>query len=265
MTPSFTGSVAKPTAGWSVQGSYLVDVVSAASVDIVSTASRQWTEARQAGTLEANYKPGTLGLSVSGAVSDEPDYLSWATGLMLTQDLLEKNLTLFAGYDHVQDTAGRTGTAFSVFSRGIRTDGLKLGLNVVVNRATIGTAVVDARFVNGDSSDPYRYVPLFAPGTPVPLGASIDTVNSLRLSERALEQVPLSRSRYALTLRVAHRFRTSTLRLEERLYDDTWSLLAQTADARWLVDLGRRVELGPHARLHDQTAVAFWQRAYELR
>jgi hypothetical protein len=80
-----------------------------------------------------------------------------------------------------------------------------------------------------------------------------------------LEQVPLSRNRYALTLGLAHRFHASTLRLEERLYDDTWGLLAQTADAHWLVDVGRRVELGPHARLHDQTAVVFWQRAYELR
>ena len=80
-----------------------------------------------------------------------------------------------------------------------------------------------------------------------------------------LEQVPLSRDRYALTLRLAHRFHASTLRLEERLYDDTWGLLAQTTDARWLVDVGRRLEIGPHLRFHDQSAVSFWQRAYVLR
>src|ERR1700728_2024398 len=72
-TPSLTGRVAKPTAGFSVNGSYLVDVVSAASVDIVSTASRRWQETRQAGTLQAEYKPSTFGVAVSGAVSDEPD------------------------------------------------------------------------------------------------------------------------------------------------------------------------------------------------
>ncbi|MGO8993552.1 MAG: DUF3570 domain-containing protein [Polyangiaceae bacterium] len=264
-TPSLTAKVAKPTAGWSVNGTYLVDVVSAASVDIVSTASGRWVEARQAGTLEADYKPGTFGVSLSGAVSDEPDYLSWAAGIMLSQELLEKNLTLFAGYDHVGDTAGRTGTPFSVFSHTIQTDGIKAGLTLLLDRATVATALADARFVNGDSSDPYRYVPLFAPGTYVPLGASIDTVNATRLSERVLEQVPLSRNRYALTLRVAHRFHASTVRLEERLYDDTWGLVAQTADARWLVDVGDRIEVGPHARLHDQSAVDFWQRAYELR
>jgi uncharacterized protein DUF3570 len=184
---------------------------------------------------------------------------------MLSQDLLEKNLTLSAGYDHVQDVAGRTGTPFSVFSHTVRTDGVKAGLSFDLDRATVASALVDATFVNGDSSDPYRYIPLFAPGTLVPLGASIDTVNALRLSPRPLEQVPLTRNRYALTLRLAHRFHGSTIRLDERLYDDTWGLTAQTADARWLVDLGRRVMAGPHARLHDQTAVVFWQRAYELR
>jgi hypothetical protein len=261
-TPSLAGSVANPTAGWNVDASYLVDVVSAASVDIVSTASRRWEEGRQAGTLDATYKPAALGVSASGAVSVEPDYVSWAAGLVLTQDLLEKNLTLLAGYDHVEDTAGRTGTPFSVFSHTIHIDGIKAGVTFLLDRATVGSALVDAIIVNGDSSDPYRYVPLFSPGTYVPLGASIDMVNTLRASERVLEQVPLTRNRYALTLRLAHRFRASTLRLEERLYDDTWGLLAQTADARWIVDLGRRIEVGPHARVHDQGAVDFWRRAY---
>jgi hypothetical protein len=264
-TPTLTGSVARPAAGWAVNGSLLVDVVSAASVDIVSTASRSWQETRKAGTLEADYKPKDLGVSVSGAFSDEPDYVSWAAGFLVSHDLLEKNLTLFAGYDRVEDTAGRTGTPFSVFSRTIETNAGKAGLSFALGRATLATVLVDAVFVSGDSSDPYRYVPLFAPGTTVPVGASIDTVNALRLSARPLEQVPLSRNRYAVTARLAHRFATSTLRLEERLYDDSWGLVAQTADVRWLVDADRRVELGPHVRMHDQTAVSFWERAYQLR
>jgi hypothetical protein len=50
-TPSISAAVTNPTAGWSVGGQYLVDVVSAASVDIVSTASRRWQEVRQEGSL----------------------------------------------------------------------------------------------------------------------------------------------------------------------------------------------------------------------
>src|SRR5580692_5900789 len=92
-TPSIAGSVAKPTAGWSVNGSYLVDVVSAASVDIVSTASRRWEEVRQAGTLGGAYAIGALGLAVNGFASSEPDYLSLAGGLVATYDLDQKNVT----------------------------------------------------------------------------------------------------------------------------------------------------------------------------
>lgn len=263
-TPSITGSVAKPTDGWSVSASYLADVISAASVDIVSTASRRWQEVRQAGTLGGSYQFRSLAISGTGAFSVEPDYVSWAAGILATEELLSDNLTLLVGYQHGHDVAGRTGTPFSVFSHPINLDDFNAGASLVLDRATIGTVLVDADFVNGDTSKPYRYIPLFAPGTVVRPGASIDSVNALRLSERVLEQVPLKRNRYALTLRVAHRFQRSTIRVEERIYDDTWGLRASSTDARFIDDVSRRIELGAHARVHEQTAVNFWQLAYVL-
>src|SRR5688572_1506917 len=48
VTPAIEATLKNPLAGWSATGSYLVDVVSAASVDIVSTASTHWTEVRHA-------------------------------------------------------------------------------------------------------------------------------------------------------------------------------------------------------------------------
>jgi hypothetical protein len=152
-----------------------------------------------------------------------------------------------------------------VFSHSINLDNVNAGASFVLDRATIATALLDADFVNGDTSKPYRYIPLFAPGTHLSPGESIDAVNATRLSERPLEQLPLTRNRYALTFRIAHRFQSSTLRLEERVYDDTWALKATTTDARFLVDLGRRVEIGPHLRAHAQTSVNFWELGYVLR
>jgi hypothetical protein len=263
-TPSISGGVSNPVAGWSVDGSYLVDVVSAASVDIVSTASRRWEEVRQAATLGATYKPHAFGMSVASALSVEPDYVSWMVGGSLTRDLLEKNLTLLFGYFYTHDTAGRAGTPFSIFSETLESEAFKAAATMVVNRTTTLSFIVDSVFESGNQAKPYRYIPLFAPGTYVPLGASIDLVNALRESARPLEQLPLSRQRYALTSRLAHRFHRSTLRLDERLYGDSWLLFAATTDARYLVDLGRRVETGPHARLHVQNGVDFWQRAYTL-
>lgn len=264
VSPTVAGSVANPTAGWSAGGRYLVDVVSAASVDIVSTASRRWEEVRHAGSVNGSYKPGAFGVSGSGDVSIEPDYQSYTGGISLTQDLLNKNLTLLGGYSYGHDIGGRHGTPFSVFSHKLDIHGFKAGGTVLLDRATVLSVVGDLIFENGDPSKPYRYVPLFAPGTQVSRGASVDEVMQLRTSARVLEQLPLTRNRYALSGRLAHRFSTSTVRLDERGYIDTWGMKATTTDARWLFDAGR-FELGPHARVHAQTGVSFWQRAYELR
>jgi hypothetical protein len=263
-TPSIAGSVSNPTAGWSADASYLVDVVSAASADIVSTASRRWEEVRQAGTLNGAYKPGNFGVSGSANVSSEPDYLSWTAGGAITQDLFDKNFTWLFGFYHTHDIAGRTGTPFSVFSHSINREAFKGGGTFVLSRTTLASFVADVIVETGDQSKPYRYIPLFSPGTNVPNGASIDLVNSLRTSARPLEQLPLSRDRVAGTFFIAHRFTTSTLRADERLYIDTWATKATSTDARYLVDLSRRVETGPHVRFHAQTSVNFWERAYTL-
>jgi hypothetical protein len=265
LTPSVAGHLENPTAGWSVDASYLVDVVSAASVDIVSTASRNYTEVRQAGTLGATYKPGDFGGTVNGAISREPDYLSLSGGGSLTQDLRDRNVTLFLGFNHGYDIAGRTDTPFSVFSRTLDTEAVKAGVTLVLDRTTIASFIADTIFENGDPSKPYRYVPLFDPGTNVPNGASVAVVNSLRVAARPLEQLPLSRQRYAGSFRLAHRLHAkATLRLDERLYVDSWALKASTTDFRFLKDFGPVVELGPHLRFHAQSEVDFWQRAYTL-
>jgi hypothetical protein len=263
LTPSVAGRVENPTAGWSIDASYLVDMVSAASVDIVSTASHQYTEVRQAGTLGGSYKPRDFGVSLNTSVSREPDYLSVSAGTSVEQDFWEKNATLFLGFNYGHDIAGRTGTPFSVFADVLDTAAFKTGLTRVIDRATIASLIGDFVLETGDQSKPYRYIPLFKPGTYVPVGASVALVTSLRVAERPLEQLPLSRDRYALSFRVAHRFKSkSTLRLDERLYTDSWELKAGTSDVRYLVDLGARFEVGPHVRFHTQTPVDFWQRAY---
>lgn len=264
LTPSIAASVENPTAGWGVNGRYLVDVVSAASPDIVSTASPHWTEVRHAGNFGGRYKPGNFGVAASGSVSYTPDYLSLVGGAQLIQDFDEKNLTLVAGYSYGHDTIGRTGTPFSVFSHDLAYHTITAGLSRVVNQSLVLGIYGDAIIERGDQSKPYRYVPMFAPGVAptIPRGASVDTVAAFRIQARPLEQLPLERERWAVTGRLAWRAQRTTLRVEERLYTDSWSLSATTTDARYFVDLSERVTIWPHARLHVQTGTNFWQRAY---
>lgn len=266
-TPSIGLGIESPTGGWNVHGNYLVDVVSAASVDVVSTASTGFHEVRHAGGVSAGYKPHDLGVNVAGSVSREPDYLSIGGGGSIEQDFAQKNVTLLVGYGYGHDTIGRGGTSFDVFSRTLYHHAFNAALTVVVDPKTLITISTDAIFERGDQSKPYRYVPMFSPdvAASIPNGASTDLVNKLRLPERPLEQLPTSKDRFALTWRLAQRIGHSTMRISERLYEDSWGLKASTTDARYIVDATERVAVWPHLRLHIQTPVSFWQRAYESR
>ena len=266
-TPAMSGTVENPLAGWSVSGHYLVDVVTAASPDIVASASPPFQETRHAGSLGGTYRANDLSASADVSFSSEPDYLSLSGGLRGTLDLAQKNFTLFLGYSYRNDTAGRAGTPFEVFQRKLHAHSLMGGASIVLNRSMLATFQIDGTLERGNQSKPYRYVPLFEVGTAdlVPPGASVEEVNAVRLDARPLEELPRLRDRYALTARISHRSSRATLRLEERLYADSWGLKASTTDARYMLDIGRRVTLWPHARVHVQTGATFWRRAYEVQ
>lgn len=266
-TPSVGLAVDSPTAGWGLNGRYLVDVVSAASPDIVATASPRWSETRHAGNLGARYKPGTTGVSVGGAASYTPDYLALSASAQLIQELDDKNLTLTAGYAFGRDTIGRTGTDFSVFSRDLTTHVLSSTLTRVMSASLILGGGIDLILEDGDQSKPYRYIPMFAPevAATLPRGADAITVADSRIVARPIEQLPLDRQRVALSGRLGWRTEHTTLRLEQRVYTDTWGLSASTSDLRWFIDVGERVVVWPHIRVHVQGGVDFWQRAYAAR
>ncbi len=263
-TPALRGSVKDPLAGWSASGTYLVDIVSAASVDIVSAASPRWMEVRHAGTLSGSYKPKELGVSAFGAVSSEPDYLALSGGGSASIDLLKKNLTLLAAYSYGHDVAGRSGTPFSVYSLTLNRHTVSTSAAIVLSRSTLLTLVGDAVLESGRQEKPYRWLPLFDAGVAPTItpGASVDEVNALRLPGRITERVPDTRQRFALTGRFAHRGRASTWLAESRLYADSWGLVASTEDVRWIHDVSRRLSLWPHLRLNVQRGATFWKLAY---
>jgi len=88
-------------------------------------------------------------------------------------------------------------------------------------------------------------------------------VNRERGAIRPLEQLPLERDRYALAARFARRVGRSTMRIEERLYMDSWALFASSTDGRYIRDLTSRFSAGPHVRAHIQSGTNFYNRVYE--
>jgi hypothetical protein len=264
VTPALVATVTSPTSGWTVGGGFLVDVVTAASADILATASPRWTEVRYVPSLNGSYKITDFTFGLRGNMSVEPDYLATSVGGSVSVDLVDKRVTPTLAYEFGYDTSGRAGTSFDTFGNVITRHGLDAAVVVVVDKATFAGLSFTAVFEDGDNSKPYRYVPMFAPEDVdrVQPGFAIEGVNAVRQPERVLEQLPVTRQRYALAGRIAHRFSESTFRAEERLYTDSWGLYASTTDARYIIDFGDSFRLWPHARVHIQTAADFWKLAY---
>ena len=263
LTPAVRGSVASPTAGWNVGASYLLDVVTAASPDVVSTASRRFADTRHAATVNGGFQPGQFGAQAYGSYSSEHDYVSRTLGLAVNAELLDKQLTPQLGFSHTWDTIGRAGTDYDVFAHYLKVEELSAGATIILSPTALLVLGTSVAFESGDQSKTYRFIPLFEPGVSVPVGASADAVNSARLPAKPLEQLPLDRKRFSVGGRFIQRTgATATLRLEERAYSDTWGIKATSTDARYMIDMSPRLRVWPHGRIHVQSGTSFYQRIY---
>jgi hypothetical protein len=264
LSPAFFFNVENPTGGWGFGGSFLVDVVTAASSDIVATASPRWTEQRYVPALGGHKKFGDVDVNLHGAMSIEPDYIATSFGTSVAIDVKQKTITPSLSYDFSYDIAGRAGTSYDIFSRRIARHAIDLASTFTIDKNSILTANMSIVAESGDSSKPYRYIPTFAKDIAprVQPGQGLNVVNFYRNPERILEQLPLSRQRFAIAGRYARRFTTSTLRAEERLYADSWGLKATTTDLKYYIDLNDRLRIWPHFRFHAQTGASFWKLAY---
>jgi hypothetical protein len=264
LSPTLFFSVEHPAAGWKVGGSYTVDVVSTASPDIVATASRRFDEVRHAGSLAGEFRLGPTRVGVDGAVSVEPDYVGRTVGATVSADLHNKQVTPTLSYHLGFDILGRAPTPFSVFSRNIFKHSIDAGVSVITSPSTLFVVGATGVVERGDTSKPYRHVPMFSADVAarISLGEPAADIDRRRLPIAPLEHLPDARERFAVLGRWAHRFESSTLRADERLYIDTWGLKASTTDAHYFVDVTKSILAGAHARFHIQGPVDFWRRAY---
>jgi hypothetical protein len=139
------------------------------------------------------------------------------------------------------------------------------GVELILDPTTLVTFVGDASIESGRQEKPYRFLPLFAPEVvdQISPGAAVGTVNALRLPGRISERVPDTRKRFAVSGRLAQRVSNwSTFAIHERLYRDDWGLQASTTDLRMLMDASKRWFIWTHFRVHVQSGVSFWKRAY---
>ena len=266
LSPAVRASFNSPTSGWNVGANYLIDFVTAASPDIVSTASRRYRERRHVVGLTGGYKPANVGGQVYGNPSTEPDYLSFSGGGAITVDLKDKLITPRLGFTHTSDTIGRSDTPFDAWSRKLNIEEIEASTTFVLTPTSIVLIGATLAFERGHQSKPYRFVPTFPPqfAPRIPVGATTDHVNVDRAPPRPSEQLPPSPHRYSVGFRLAKRFSSATARIEERIYTDSWGLLASSTDGRLMVDATRTLRIWPHGRVHVQSGTSFHKLAYNF-
>ncbi len=227
-----------------------VDVVSAASVDLVTAASPGgFEEARVEATGAASYdfREGRT-VSAHFGASREPDYFSFTAGGGASWDVLDRQATLGLEYSYTRSDVGRTDD--EIFSRLKEQHALELSVSPLLARWAVADVAYGLTAVEGFQANPYRYVRLYAPGSPAHATA-------------VAEHVPDQRFRHVATVRLRLRAaRPLFAMVEQSFYADTWGVLAHAARARASLALGA-FTVSVEGRGYRQLGASFYERRYE--
>ncbi len=257
--------------GSAVSARAVVDVVSAASVDVVSQASTRFAEVRGEADLAAAARLFDALWSLDYRGSTEPDYLSHGFGAGSQVRLGSPDTVLGAHYQVTFDTVGRSGTDFTTWSRALTGHELDLSLSQTLGPQTVVRGVYTLTVQDGYLEKPYRFVPLFDEASLSRARADgvkldLDSFDDYRLSSRPPEEVPDLRVRHALAAR-ALRYLSAidgSLRADYRFYFDDWRMTSHTLELSLWSELGSGFGVELFGRGYRQSAVSFYERIYRV-
>jgi hypothetical protein len=250
VTPSARGE-APVSAELSADAEVVVDIVSAASVDVVTQASPA-TVREQRVELGAGlrYAPSsTTAISARAIGSHENDYDALRLSAGGSAELAERNLALALTYTLGLDAIGSAVDPALSASR--QSHLVALSLTQIADPRTYLDLVVDAGWLDGYHASPYRRVPIESATTPAVL--------------RVEEQTPERRLRLAALVRARHAFGAPARWFAQawyRYYLDDWAIDSHTAGARLARELGGDTELGLQLRAYRQSAAEFYRARY---
>jgi hypothetical protein len=233
-----------------IEVGYDVDVISAASVDVVTAASpRGYEETRHGGSVGVTLRPSpTWTLGARALASLESDYRSLAAPLSASAEWLERRLTTRVQYRLTLDSVGRSGSTAEW--RSLRSDALFGEVGVVLDRASVATLSYEGQLQRGFQASPYRFVRVEWTGLGQPIAVP--------------EALPETRVRHAAALGARRALSDSFFaRASYRFYWDSWEVRSHTAEAG--LEFATRDDalvLGVSARGYTQGAAAFHQERY---
>jgi hypothetical protein len=226
----------------SVVGNYYVDMVSSASIDVMTTAS-PYSEEREQYSLGMDYLRGGTTLSLGYTSSAESDFDATTYNFSVSQDLFGDLTTLTMSYALGDDVVGRSDD--ESFIRNNTRQHYGVGLTQILTRDLITTLKVETITDEGFLNNPYRSVRYADEGSPV--GYSFEP--ELYPHTRTTNAVGLT-AKYYVPWRAA-------LQAEYRYFTDTWDIDAHTASIGYVHPMGPWTYSVKY-RWHDQTGAHFF-------
>lgn len=227
----------------SVVANYYVDMVTSASIDVVTTASK-YEEERKEKSLGLDYLHGKNKMSVSYKVSKENDYDAKSANFDISQDMFGDLTTVTLGFSRGWDIVGKRND--STFSKDHERRNYRIGLSQILTKNMIMGASFETITDEGFLNNPYRSVRYIDSG--VARGYSYQP-----------EVYPNTHTSNALAIRAKYYLPYhAALRGEVRFYQDDWGVVGHNVEIGYTHPLKERWTLDGHIRTYSQTKADFY-------
>ncbi len=220
----------------SVSGSYYLDMVSNASIDVVTTAS-PFKERRNEYGLGADYVVRDALLSVSTTSSKEPDYLADSASVDVAQEVFGGMTTISMGYTRGWDKVGQHGTPGYIDNATHWR--YRLGVTQILTPRLLASINAEAVADDGYLGSPYRVARVF--------GAAIP------------ERYPRTRSSRAVQFRIVGDLGSQdAVHGAYRYFWDTWEIKSHTLEVGYSRHFGEQWLAEATLRYYKQDRALFY-------
>jgi len=227
----------------SLSANYYVDMVSSASIDVITTAS-PYTEERTQYSFSADYLRGNTTMSMGYTNSTESDFDANTYHLAVSQDMFGQLTTLTLSYSYGDDVVGKSDDPD--FSQDNTRQHYGIGVTQILTRNMIAALNVEVITDEGFLNNPYRSVRFLEPD----LATGFDFEKELYPRTRTSNAVGI-RTKYYLPYRAA-------LEAQYRYFIDTWDIESHTGSVSY-VQPWRDFVLTAKYRYHTQTGAHFYR------
>lgn len=226
-------------------GNYYVDMVSSASIDVITTAS-PYTEERKQWSMGMDYLRGNTTMRVNYVSSVESDFDANTYAFSVSQDMFGDLTTLTLTYVLGDDLVGMSNDP--TFERPLDRQIYGVGLTQILTKNLIATLNVETVTEEGYLNNPYRSVRFLNVNDEQGRGFSYEGENYP--NTRTSNAVGV-RARYFLPYRAA-------IEGEYRFFTDTWDIESHTVSLSYIHPWKDFVFTGKY-RWHDQTGAHFYR------